>query len=123
GFSRQSIGTRERCEHRNALLTESGVPETEREVGTLRQRCGRSALKGLCLLLALVGAVPVAAQNAPPDVPPGHWAYEAVRDLANKGLVKGYPDGKFLGKRTLTRYEMATIIQRLLQTVDDMVKA
>lgn len=55
-----------------------------------------------------------------PDVPQNHWAYEAVRDLADKGLVKGYPDGNFLGNRSLTRYEFATVIERLLETVSDM---
>jgi S-layer family protein/phosphate-selective porin O/P len=92
-----------------------------------QRRCGSLALRsvagGVCFLLAMAAVAPVRAQDAPPDVPPGHWAYEAVRDLANKGLVMGYPDGKFMGKRALTRYEMATIIQRLLRTVDAMVKA
>jgi hypothetical protein len=63
------------------------------------------------------------AQDVPSDVKPDHWAYEAVSDLAKKGLIKGYPpDGKFLGGRTLTRYEMATIIKRILDRMDDIVK-
>src|SRR5438105_3344798 len=94
---------------------------TARWVGTHSR--WRKILGGWGLLAGLLVAAPVAAQNMPPDVPPNHWAYQAVHDLADKGLVKGYPDGKFLGKRTLTRYEMATLIQRLLQTVDEMVKA
>ena len=55
-----------------------------------------------------------------PDVPANHWAYQAVQDLADKGYVKGYPDGKFLGKRALTRYEFATVIDRMAQTVADL---
>lgn len=50
-----------------------------------------------------------------PDVPANHWAYEYVKDLADKGLVKGYPDGEFKGDRTMTRYEYAAIIYRALQ--------
>ena len=66
---------------------------------------------------------PVRAQDAPADVKPNHWAYEAVSDLAKKGLIKGYPpDGRFLGGRTLTRYEMAAIIKRILDRMDDIVK-
>src|SRR5262245_1911238 len=58
--------------------------------------------------------------QTPQDVPQSHWAYQAVNDLASKGLIKGYPPtGNFLGSRTLTRYEMATIIQRVLAYVDD----
>lgn len=50
-----------------------------------------------------------------PDVPANHWAYEYVKDLADKGLVEGYPDGEFKGDRALTRYEYAAIIYRALQ--------
>jgi hypothetical protein len=32
-----------------------------------------------------------------PDVPEGHWAAEAVRELKETGLLKGYPDGLFRG--------------------------
>lgn len=50
-----------------------------------------------------------------PDVPANHWAYEYVKDLADKGLVEGYPDGEFKGNRAMTRYEYAAIIYRALQ--------
>lgn len=54
----------------------------------------------------------------PVDVPQDHWAYDAVSSLAEKGLVLGYPDSKFLGSRSVTRYEMATIIARVIEYVD-----
>lgn len=50
-----------------------------------------------------------------PDVPSNHWAYEAVSDLSRRGLVEGYPDGRFGGDRLLTRYEFAQIVYRALQ--------
>ena len=28
-----------------------------------------------------------------PDLPPSHWAYEAVTFLTDKQVVVGYPDG------------------------------
>jgi hypothetical protein len=31
------------------------------------------------------------------DVPPDHWAYKAVDDLRKKGILRGYPDGRFRG--------------------------
>src|SRR5438105_2387241 len=80
-------------------------------------------------LLALVAFAPLVsvaacAQDAPSDVKPDHWAYAAVEDLAKKGLIKGYPpDGKFLGGRTLTRYEMATILKRVLDRMDELLQA
>ena len=81
-----------------------------------------------CALTALLVAAPIlsgsaGAQDVPQDVKPDHWAYAAVEDLAKKGLIKGYPpDGKFLGGRTLTRYEMATILKRVLDRMDDLLK-
>jgi hypothetical protein len=76
---------------------------------------------GLIGLGTLSAAPIVHAQQATfPDVPANHWAYQAVQDLADKGYVKGYPDGKFLGKRALTRYEFATVIDRMAQTIGDL---
>ncbi|MGO8670555.1 MAG: S-layer homology domain-containing protein [Capsulimonadaceae bacterium] len=66
------------------------------------------------------GAVYAQGSTVFPDVPQNHWAYQEVHDLADKGLVKGYLNGQFLGSRAMTRYEFATVIDRLLQTISDM---
>lgn len=50
-----------------------------------------------------------------PDVPENHWAYEYVKNLAERGYLKGYPDGEFKGDRAMTRYEYAAFIYRALQ--------
>lgn len=50
-----------------------------------------------------------------PDVPEGHWAYEYVKSLADKGLLEGYPDGTFKGNQPMTRYEIAAMVYRALQ--------
>lgn len=50
-----------------------------------------------------------------PDVPKGHWAYDFVKDLSNKGYLVGYPDGTFKGDKAMTRYEFATALYRALQ--------
>jgi len=71
--------------------------------------------------LLAVPSLPAMAQAN--DVPPGHWALEAVRDLASEGLVLGYPDGNFLGQRALTRYEMATLIKRVLDRLEGRIDA
>ncbi len=64
------------------------------------------------------------AQAAPfLDTPTNHWAYEAVQDLAKKGIVIGYPDGTYGGKRPMTRYEFAVALDRALRTISDMNSA
>lgn len=78
-----------------------------------------AAAVGAVAAVGLAASGPAQAQGKFPDVPPEHWAYQAVEDLANAGLVLGYPDGKFLGKRTLTRYEMATIVKRIVDNLGE----
>jgi predicted nucleic acid-binding Zn-ribbon protein len=57
------------------------------------------------------------------DVPAGHWAKEAVEALAAKGIVVGFPDGTYRGNEGLTRYQAALIIYRLLQQIEEELKA
>ncbi|MEW6046604.1 MAG: S-layer homology domain-containing protein [Bacillota bacterium] len=84
----------------------------------------RKALTVLLAVVALAAAVPVAeaAQSPFVDVPEGHWAYEAIANLAAAGLVQGYPDGTFGGSRTLTRYEAAMIFSRMLTRLENVVR-
>jgi hypothetical protein len=48
------------------------------------------------------------------DVPPDHWAYDAIALLQREGLIIGYPDGTFGGRRAITRYEFAVALARLV---------
>jgi archaellum component FlaC len=57
------------------------------------------------------------------DVPAGHWAKEAVEALAAKGILVGFPDGTYRGNENLTRYQAALIIYRLLQQIEEELKA
>lgn len=50
------------------------------------------------------------------DVPKGHWAYEALDYLAQHGVIEGYKDGTFQGNRTMTRYEMASIVANAMKS-------
>jgi len=73
--------------------------------------------------LALLIAVPAAAQTSPAQtVPFEHWAYDAVQDVCEAGIIIGYPDGTFKGDRAMTRYEFAMAISRLLAKLPDYVK-
>ncbi len=58
------------------------------------------------------------AASAYDDVPADHWAYNALDYLTQRGVLEGYPDGFFKGDRTLTRYEFAQAIARLLDTIE-----
>ena len=51
----------------------------------------RAVLGGLVLIAFAAGAA--MAQTAPAfeDVPPWHWAFQSVQELAEKGILQGYP--------------------------------
>ncbi|MFP4482256.1 MAG: S-layer homology domain-containing protein [Thermovirgaceae bacterium] len=74
------------------------------------------ALVAVAALVAF--AAPAFAANPFMDVPMEHWAYDAVSQLASRGIVTGYPDGAFKGEWKATRYEMASVVARALAHVD-----
>jgi len=69
-------------------------------------------------VLAVIAAPAFAAMNPFMDVPASHWAYDAVAQLAARGVVSGYPDGSYKGPQPATRYEIASIIARALALID-----
>ncbi|MDR3353436.1 MAG: S-layer homology domain-containing protein [Synergistaceae bacterium] len=72
----------------------------------------------IAVILASFASQSVAATNPFMDVPASHWAYDAVAQLASRGVISGYPDGSFKGAQPSTRYEMASIIARALANID-----
>ncbi len=71
------------------------------------------------VVVAVVLALVVPGLGQPfADVPTNHWAYDAIAELAAKGLVEGYPDGTFKGNQPLTRYEMAMIVARIIARIE-----
>jgi hypothetical protein len=59
-----------------------------------------------------------AAVNPFMDVPLNHWAYDAIGQLAARGVLSGYPDGAYNGKQPTSRYEMASAVARALALTD-----
>ncbi len=49
------------------------------------------------------------------DVKAGHWSYEAIRELSAKGVLEGYPNNKFMANKSMTRYEVAQFVARLIE--------
>ena len=74
----------------------------------------------IAAVAALTAGVSAYAANPFSDVTPDDWAYQAVVDLSEQGVVIGYPDGTFRGERNITRFEMAQIIARMLANEDQM---
>ena len=60
------------------------------------------------------------APNAFPDVPNDHWAVGYINSAAIKGWVQGFEDGTFKPEATLTRAQLVTIVNRMLNRVIDL---
>ena len=69
--------------------------------------------KGLCTLLLSGLAVLGAAKAQFPDVPPDHYAEGAITQLADLGIITGFPDGLFRGQKAVNRYELSLILTRM----------
>ena len=69
---------------------------------------------------ALTAGVSAYAANPFSDVSTDDWAYQAVADLSDQGVVIGYPDGTFRGERNITRYELAQIVARMMAREDQL---
>ncbi|SJZ46985.1 S-layer homology domain-containing protein [Selenihalanaerobacter shriftii] len=69
-----------------------------------------SILLAVVMLFALTA--PVMA-NPFSDVPTDHWAYDAITEASELGIITGFEDGTFRGDEKLTRYQMAVIAARL----------
>ena len=70
------------------------------------------------VILAAFAVPAFAATNPFMDVPASHWAYDAVAQLAARGVISGYPDGSYKGAQPATRYEMASVVARAMARID-----
>lgn len=81
------------------------------------------ALAASVMTAAMV--IPVATENAQAapvtnttfkDVPKSHWAYESIKQVAERGLVTGYEDGTYKPSAQVTRAEFATFLARVFES-------
>jgi hypothetical protein len=47
------------------------------------------------------------------DLSASHWAYEAIMDMVNRGIMSGYPNGTFRPNNPVARAEMAVILGKV----------
>lgn len=51
----------------------------------------------------------------PKDVPPDHWAVDAILWVLQEGIMTGYPDGRFDPDGLVTRAQLAAVLYRLFR--------
>ncbi|OXS55004.1 hypothetical protein B1A99_24810 [Cohnella sp. CIP 111063] len=68
----------------------------------------------ISISLVLTAASSVAAATSKfKDVMANHWASNAINEAAQKGFIKGYPDGTFKPSNNITRAEFASLLAKI----------
>lgn len=102
---------------RSKVAVAKDVVDMKREMEAMKAQNAKIT----AILNAVLGAdLPQDQNTVFPDVPENHWAFEAVDDLAKRGLIIGYEDGMFKGDRVLTRYEFAEVVHRAIQRAKEI---
>ena len=70
---------------------------------------------GVFILLITAAGPVLAAETKIADVPPDHWAYQAVKKLVSQGYLGLYPDDTFRGDQPVDRYTLAVLVARLVE--------
>jgi S-layer homology domain len=64
------------------------------------------------LVAPMVITAPASAQTAFPDVSPNYWAAPFINQLAARGVIAGFDDGRFRPEQPVTRAQFAAMINR-----------
>ncbi len=75
-------------------------------------------LTGLTLGTGFSATAMAATADSFSDVPKNHWSYDALDYLAKEGVIDGMGDSTFQGGRSMTRYEMASVVAKAMQKKD-----
>ncbi len=44
----------------------------------------------------------------------GHWAEDTIDEMADKGILNGYPDGTFRPNENMTRAQVAVVAKMIM---------
>ncbi|MYH00077.1 MAG: S-layer homology domain-containing protein, partial [Acidimicrobiaceae bacterium] len=85
-----------------------------------------------CVVAAVVvvpGSTAIAQSQRFPDVPPAHYAFEAVEWAAESGVTAGYGDGTFKPQQPLSKSHAVVFMERYYDEIltaeqsDDFTRA
>ncbi|ARI77792.1 N-acetylmuramoyl-L-alanine amidase [Halobacillus mangrovi] len=102
-----------------AILTENGFMDNKEEAllminESFQREVAVEHAKGICEYFN-VSYIPPSNEDETDfsDVPPDSYYADAVKRAKDLGLLNGYPDGRFLPDKNLTRAEFAVALMRL----------
>jgi hypothetical protein len=85
----------------------------------LRWQSGCAAFMALGIttgaIAPLVTAAPSFAQTSFSDVSSNYWAGQFIQELAQRGVIAGFPDGSFRPEEPVTRAQFAAMLNKVFQ--------
>ena len=75
----------------------------------------KKIISSVCILLFILAVFSFSVSAAEiKDISEDHWAYKSVQKLVDRGYLNLYEDDTFKGENKVSRYELATILARML---------
>lgn len=75
----------------------------------------KKIFSSLIILLVIITIFSISAAAVEiEDISEDHWAYDSVQKLIDRGYLTLYEDDTFKGENKVSRYELATILARML---------
>ena len=72
-------------------------------------------------VMLVVGTLVIVSAASFPDIEPRHsWAEDAINNMVNRGILKGYTDGTFKPDRAVTHMETLIIASRIMGVDEDV---
>jgi len=97
-----------------AVLLENGFISNAKDAQLLqnsgfREKLAEAMAEGIASALKLERK-----ETGPfPDVPADHWAADAIKFVSEQGVMSGFPDGAFRPDNTITRAQLAAVIEKI----------
>ena len=81
-----------------------------------------AVIAAVVMLMSFV-SVGAAKENIFPDVGDHNyaWAKDAINEMVEKSIIKGYPDGTFKPERAITKAEALVLSARILGYTDELL--
>lgn len=81
-------------------------------------RIKRIPLFSVLVLMLVASLTTIVGAAEPSDVPPDHWAYQAVRDLVERGYLPLDEQQAFRGDEPVDRYTLAALTAQILEAIE-----
>lgn len=80
-----------------------------------QEKCADAIAKGISKVIGIQAIQEVLSMFK--DVPANHWAASSIERLAKLGIIQGDEQGNFRPSHPITRAEVATLFDRLIETL------